>query len=113
MGVLGDPNRTSTVVSEQPFMGLVPDDTTSWKEEEYNMTNVNTCWELYGVTDEDHFPSTGSRYDITISTTGEKFPAPWMRKWNALDENGFLRGVQYVGDAQRYGAEGDVDCGAD
>ena len=35
MGVVGDKTRTSTVVAEKPFMGLVPDDTTSWKEEEY------------------------------------------------------------------------------
>ena len=35
-----------TVVSETPFMGLVPQDTTSWREPEYSMANVNTCWEL-------------------------------------------------------------------
>jgi hypothetical protein len=67
MGVVGDESRTSTVIADKPFMGLVPDDTTSWKEKEYNECNVNTCWELYGVTDEDHFPSSGSKYDITIS----------------------------------------------
>ena len=90
MGVVGDGTRTSTVISDKPFMGLLPEsETKSWSEPEYNMANVNTCWELYGVTDADHFPSSGSRYDITISTKGEKFPAPWMSKWNALDENGF------------------------
>ena len=46
MGVVGDPSRTSTVVSEQPFMGLVAEDTSSWKEPEYNNAHVNTCWEL-------------------------------------------------------------------
>ena len=89
MGVVGDPNRTSTVVSEKPFMGLVEEDTASWKEPEYNMCNVNTCWELYGVTDEDHFPSTGSRYDISISSGEKPFPAPWLTKWNPLLENGY------------------------
>ena len=41
-GRVVDASRTSTVVSAQPFMGLVPDDTTSWREEEYNTTSVNT-----------------------------------------------------------------------
>jgi len=88
MGVVGDPSRTSTVVSAQPFMGLVPDDTTSWQEPEYSKCNVNTCWELYGVIDEDHFPSSGSRYDITISSAGGPFPAEWLTDWNPLLEDG-------------------------
>jgi hypothetical protein len=88
MGVVGDPSRTSTVVSSQPFMGLVPNDTASWKEEEYSRCSVNACWELYGVTDEDHFPQTGSRYDIRISSGERPFPAPWDTKWNPLQENG-------------------------
>ena len=29
---------------------------------------TNCSWELYGVVDEDHFPSSGSRYDINITT---------------------------------------------
>ena len=35
------------------------------------LTRSDVCrlsWELYGVTDEDHFPSSGSRYDIEITT---------------------------------------------
>jgi hypothetical protein len=60
MGVVGDDTRTSTVVADKPFMGLVPESTTSWAEEEYSQCHVNTCWELYGVTDEEHFPSTGA-----------------------------------------------------
>lgn len=59
MGVVGDPSRTSTVIADKPFMGLVPESTTSWAEEEYSHCHVNTCWELYGVTDEQHFPSSG------------------------------------------------------
>ena len=43
----------------------------------------------YGVTDSDHFPSTGSRYDISISSGDEPFPAPWLTKWNPLLENGW------------------------
>eukprot|EP00966_Prymnesium_polylepis_P161569 3733955-Prymnesium_polylepis.1 len=100
-------------------MGLVPEDTSSWKEDEYSTCNVNTCWELCahsvsdsslsrttrawcagrelsfpfspadGVTDEDHFPASGSRYDITISSGDTPFPAPWLTKWNPLLENGY------------------------
>ena len=87
MGVVGDATRTSTVVAAQPFMGLVPESTTSWAEEEYSECNVNTCWELYGVKDEAHFPSTGSRYDITITTTKPN-AIDWMTKWNPELENG-------------------------
>ena len=87
MGVVGDATRTSTVVAEKPFMGLVPESTTSWAEEEYSECNVNTCWELYGVKDEAHFPSTGSRYDITITTTKPN-AIDWMTKWNPELENG-------------------------
>merc|ERR1719272_2621966 len=68
MGVVGDPTRVSTVVADKPFMGLVSEDMTSWSEPEYNKCNVNSCWELYGVTDEDHFPSTGSHYDMRITS---------------------------------------------
>jgi hypothetical protein len=65
MGVVGDESRTSTVVADKPFMGLVPESTTSWAEEEYSQCHVNTCWELYGVTDEDHFPSSGAQRSCT------------------------------------------------
>ena len=34
MGIKGDPARTSTVVSSEPFMGLVSHNTTSWSEPE-------------------------------------------------------------------------------
>jgi hypothetical protein len=86
MGVVGDEARTSTVVAAKPFMGLVPDDTTSWKEEEYSKCNVNTCWELYGVKNADYFPSTGSTYDISI-TTKKPNAIDWMTNWNPLLEN--------------------------
>lgn len=105
----GDKSRISTVVAEKPFMGLVPESTTSWSEkvnhksvstyqgtrvcffggvddsacsdtvavalgvavvvQEYQSCNVNSCWELYGVKDQDHFPSTGGYNDMRITTT--------------------------------------------
>jgi hypothetical protein len=34
-----------------------------------------SSWELYGVVDEDHFPSSGSRYDIYINTGARALPA--------------------------------------
>ena len=37
MGVKGDPARTSTVVAEKPFMGLISNVTSSWDEDQYNM----------------------------------------------------------------------------
>ena len=40
------------------------------------------------MSDIDHFPSSGSRYDITISSN-KPFPAPWLEKWNPYSENGW------------------------
>ena len=59
----------------------VPESTSSWAEEEYAECNVNTCWELYGVKGQEHFPSTGSTYhiDITTQTAGA---IEWDTSWN-------------------------------
>merc|ERR550517_1859436 len=70
MGVKGDPNRVSTLVVREPYMGLVPG-TRSWAEPTYNHTFVNSCWELYGsfgndTFDHDHYPATGSHYDMKV-----------------------------------------------
>lgn len=63
MGIKGDPSRTSTVVAPKPYMGLLPPtETNSWSEDTYNQTFVNGCWEMYGVEDREHYPSTGSTY---------------------------------------------------
>lgn len=35
MGVVGDAARTSTLVVEQPFMGLLANETASWREPAY------------------------------------------------------------------------------
>eukprot|EP00039_Didymoeca_costata_P026169 m.15155 g.15155 ORF g.15155 m.15155 type:complete len:290 (+) comp5305_c0_seq2:17-886(+) len=80
MGVKGDKTRVSTVVSETPFMGLVSYNTTSWSEPEYSQCFVNSCWELYGVTDQDHFPSTGSKNEIDITTSPNAIQ--WKTHWN-------------------------------
>ena len=57
MGVVGDPSRTSTLVVERPFMGLLPSETTSWKEPAYSVAHFNGCWELYGVATCPGYPS--------------------------------------------------------
>ncbi len=46
MGVVGDPSRTSTLLVEQPFMGLLSSETTSWTEPAYSAAHLNGCWEL-------------------------------------------------------------------
>lgn len=90
MGVVGDSTRTSTVVAEQPYMGLGVDwpvPTTRWDELNYTNMCVNSCWELYGANDPAHLPSSGSKYDIKISSgNGAKKihpPAfPWITQWD-------------------------------
>ena len=69
MGVKGDETRISTVLVKQPFMGLLPaSETTSWSETVYDKAWSNTCWELYGVTREQQYPSNDMNYVINIST---------------------------------------------
>lgn len=84
MGVVGDATRVSTLVIEQPYMGLgttweVP--TTSWAELNYTNVCVNACWEIYGGVDPAHLPSSGAHYDVTISRgAGQHYP--WVRQWD-------------------------------
>ena len=70
MGVVGDDSRVSELVISQPYMGMGSDwehqPSTSWLEEPYHNMCINSCWELYGATDNDHLPTSGSRYEITI-----------------------------------------------
>ena len=60
MGVVGDTSRTSTVISAIPYMGLLGDEADSWEMDVFDHANVNSCWELYGTEDRDHYPSSGS-----------------------------------------------------
>ena len=68
MGVKGDKTRLSTVVAKQPFMGMISDETSSWKEDVYSKAWSNTCWELYGVKGPNDYPQSDMRYTIEIST---------------------------------------------
>ena len=45
------------------------------------MQCINSCWEIYGGVDEDHLPSTGALYNITIER-GSKQVYPWVEKWD-------------------------------
>ena len=87
MGVKGDPKRVSVVIAKEPFMGLVPESTTSWAEKEYSSCFVNSCWELYGVVDEKHFPRTGSTTTMRIETDRPN-SIVWDTDWNATLEDG-------------------------
>ena len=86
MGVLGDPERTSVLVVDRPYMGLRLGQTRSWAEPEYARVCINACWELYGADDAAHLPSTGAFYDLRITQ-----PAPgsyaFLDKWEQ-DEGG-------------------------
>ena len=68
MGVKGSPERTSIVVVDQPFMGLLPSQTSSWSEAVYSKAWSNTCWELYGITEANQYPSNDMNYLINITT---------------------------------------------
>ena len=86
MGVVGDPTRTSTLVVEKPFMGLLPE-TSSWNEPAYSMAHYNGCWELYGVSPYGgtHYPSSSSVYDMRTVLGPGQTPFKWFEGW-ANDE---------------------------
>jgi len=83
MGALDDASRVSTVVAKQPYMGIGAswdEPTVSWSENNYTNMCINACWELYGVIDRDHLPSSGSQYDIYIDRKQNQFD--WVTQWD-------------------------------
>jgi len=88
MGVIGDPSRTSSFVSEQPFMGLLTSNgTSSWSEPAYKNAHLNGCWELYGIAPygDTHFPSTGSIYDMRTIAGPQQAPIAWQTHWSNVE----------------------------
>lgn len=87
MGVVGDPARTSTLTVAQPFMGLLGNETTSWREPAYANAYFNGCWELYfsGPPDARHYPATGSIYDLRTTLGPQQAPFPWYTGWNNVE----------------------------
>lgn len=81
MGVKGDPSRVSTVIVPKPYMGLLPNEANSWNEKTFDHCHVSSCWELYGMRDRDHYPGSGSNYDmrITVDTPGQ---FKWYTSWS-------------------------------
>ena len=67
MGVVGDEDRVSVLEAFAPYMGLLASETRSWSEPAFDHVNVNSCWELYGMRDREHYPSTGSTNAMTIA----------------------------------------------
>lgn len=110
MGVVGDPTRTSTVVSAKPFMGLLDlpripkaNRTSSWRESHYNTCFVNSCWELYGMRDKAHYPSSGSNYDMRI-TSDTPNAVKWDTRWNARLEWSNCSGAPNATISERHNA---------
>lgn len=86
MGVVGDASRLSRLQVDQPYMGLGEQwnaPTKSWTELNYTNMCVNSCWELYGASDRDHLPSSGSHYDIKIERPLAAVGSfDWVTKWD-------------------------------
>ena len=84
MGVVGDASRTSSVLVQQPYMGLGakwPVPSVSWSELNFTNICINSCWEIYGGIDADHLPSTGTLYDMRI-TKGPALDYPFVSQWD-------------------------------
>jgi len=85
MGVVGDPSRTSSFVSEKPFMGLLESNgTSSWAEPAYQYAFYNGCWELYGIAPYGgtHYPSSSSVYDMRTTAGPQQAPIDWQLHWS-------------------------------
>lgn len=84
MGIVNDPLRVSVLKIDKPYMGLGENwaaPSKSWGELNYTNMCINACWEIYGGSDEDHLPSTGARYNLTI-TRGTQQLYPWVQQWD-------------------------------
>jgi hypothetical protein len=84
MGVVGDPERLSSVVAPLPYMGLLAPATQSWSEAQYDHVHVNSCWELYNVDTPHAFPSTGSDVQWTTTTRAPN-SIDWYRNWSNIE----------------------------
>ena len=88
IGVLDEPHRTSIVVVDRPFMGLV-ESTTSWMEDIYEMVNVGSCLENYGMVSPRQYPPTWDMIvDIWPTTrTPNDTKLSFWRAWSLEDRN--------------------------
>ena len=73
MGVVGDPTRTSSFVSEQPFMGLlVNNGTTSWQEPAYQYAQVRRT--SPPALPPSHSPLTRDKSSLAVGLAPPPFP---------------------------------------
>ena len=87
MGAVNDSTRTSTVVADKPYMGIGVDwpvPAKSWTQNNFTNMCMNSCFELYGDPDQDHFPSSGSDYNLLV-TKPASATWSWQPGW-AEDE---------------------------
>lgn len=76
IGVVGQPHRTSVVVADRPFMGLV-ESTTSWDEETYEFVYVGSCLENYGMQSSKNYSPSWQIEMITWSLESVSFWKDW------------------------------------
>ena len=86
MGVKGDASRTSTLKVDKPYMGLLDSNpgagatSPKWSDDVFNHVHVNSCWELYGMKDRAHYPSSGSKYDMVVRSAKPN-GIDWHTNW--------------------------------
>jgi hypothetical protein len=65
MGVVGDVARSSIVVADTPFMGLLNNSSNRWMDGLYENVYVGSCLENYGMQGPDNYPQTW-QIDVSI-----------------------------------------------
>ena len=87
MGVVGDSSRTSILIVEKPFMGLLESETSSWAEPAYSSANYNSCLELYGIAPYGgtHYPSSSMVYDLRTTLGPNQAPVDWQTNWSDVE----------------------------
>mmetsp|Transcript_33741 Transcript_33741/g.53992 ORF Transcript_33741/g.53992 Transcript_33741/m.53992 type:complete len:291 (+) Transcript_33741:21-893(+) len=73
-------NAVSTVIATQPYMGLLSENTTSWNEPAYQTAHIGCQWELYGMQQQENYPS-NMNYTVTVGSNDG--PADWWQVWQA------------------------------
>lgn len=84
MEVEGDPSRRSTLVIEQPYMGMTGT-SANWLEHPYRNMCLNSCWEIYGADTAAKLPSGGSSYRLDIRQSSGSFN---FTTWERDEGNG-------------------------
>lgn len=85
IGVQNQPERTSVLVVDKPFMGLLSRisarEARDWSDELYDLVYVGSCLENYGMEQRENFPTTWEM-EIGVSAPTQTPMKGWQHEWS-------------------------------